>query len=197
MAPPGAALFSGPGWRALAIAEADLPALQAFFEANPAYCEIIAGGPPAADEAREEWGARPPEDWPWTARHLLRIVDDAGAMTGVVDVVTDLLAPGVHHVGLFIVATARHGDGTARALLEALVAWARRDGARWLRLNVAEANPRAARFWAREGFVPVRTREGVAVGRLVHRMHTMVRPLDGGTLAEYLALVPRDRPEGA
>ena len=37
-------------------------------------------------------------------------------------------------------------------------------------------------------------RRAVAMGKRVNDLRVMVKPLAGGTLGEYLSLVPRDRP---
>jgi GNAT superfamily N-acetyltransferase len=116
-------------------------------------------------------------------------------MVAMANVVTDLLATGVWHIGLFIVATARHGCGEARVLYRGLEDWARSHGAAWMRLGVVRGNARAERFWESLGYLETRTREGIEMGRRVNTVRVMVKPLAGGTLEQYLALVPRDRPE--
>jgi len=189
-----AALFAGPGFRALEAGEADVAALQRFFEENPEYFRIVSGEGPHAGQAREELEDRPPRDWPWDGKWMIRFVDDGGAMLALADVVRNLLAPGVWHIGLLVVATRLHGSGRAQALYGALEGWARRGGARWLRLNVAVGNARAERFWARMGFAELRRREGVRIGAQVNTMRVMLKPLAGGAVADYLAMVPRDRP---
>ena len=70
----------------------------------------------------------------------------------------------------------------------------RTGGARWSRLGVAEGNARAERFWEKTGYVELRKREGVELGRRSHTIRVMVKALDGGAREEYLALVERDRP---
>ena len=73
--------------------------------------------------------------------------------------------------------------------------WAHEHGARWLRLGVAAGTTRAERFWQRCGFVEVRRRDGVQIGPRAHSMRVMFKPLAGGSLQEYLALIARDRPD--
>lgn len=191
----GAALFSGPGFRALEAEARDVPALQRFFEENPEYFLAVSGEGPHAGQAREEFEDRPPPDWPYDRKRMIRFVIADGAIVALADVVSNLLAPGVWHVGLFIVATRLHGSGRANEIFGALEGWARDGGAQWLRLNVAVGNTRAERFWERTGFAEVRRREGVRIGRQDNTMRVMLKPLAGGSLAEYLARVPRDRPE--
>jgi ribosomal protein S18 acetylase RimI-like enzyme len=193
----GAALFAGPGFRALEAGAQEIPALQRFFEENPEYFLAVSGEGPHAGQALEEFEDRPPPGWPWDGKWMIRFVDAGGAMVALADVVSNLLAPGVWHVGLFIVATRLHGSGRASEAFDALEAWVRDGGAQWLRLNVAVGNTRAERFWERTGFAEVRRREGVRIGRQDNTMRVMLKPLAGGSLAEYLALVPRDRPESS
>jgi len=192
-----AVLFAGPGLRALECGEADVPALQRFLEENPEYFFAVSGEGPHAGQAREELEDRPPPGWPWDGKWMLRFVDADGAMVALADVVSNLLAPGVWHVGLFIVATRLHGSGRASEAFGALEGWVRDGGAQWLRLNVAVGNTRAERFWERTGFAEVRRREGVRIGRQDNTMRVMLKPLAGGSFAEYLARVPRDRPESS
>jgi RimJ/RimL family protein N-acetyltransferase len=173
----------------------DLPALQHFLEENPAYFQTVSGEGPRAQAAQDEFDDRPPADWGWDGRWMIRFADDAGRWVALAEVVRNLLAPGVWHIGLFIVATPLHGTGEAARIYGALEDWMREGGARWLRLNVAERNGRAGRFWEKAGYREVRRREGVVIGRQSNTMRVMVKSLTGATLEDYLALVARDRPD--
>jgi RimJ/RimL family protein N-acetyltransferase len=173
---------------------ADAPRLQRFFELNPEYFLAVNGQPPAADEAHEEIHGAPPAGWPFTKKWSIGFVDETGSLIGMANVVSDLLAPGVWHIGLFMLATRLHGSGAARSLYKRLERWALDLGAQWLRLGVVQGNARAERFWEGCGFVEVRKR-GVEMGKLVNTLRVMAKPLAAGTLSEYLALVARDRPE--
>ena len=183
------------GLEVVALERADAPLLQRFFDDNPAYFLAVQGAPAGPDEARAELEGTPPAGWPYTRQSAIGWRQADGELGAMAEVIGDLLAPGVWHIGLFIVATARHGGGQARALVDELQAWARAGGARWLRLGVVVGNTRAERFWARCGFVPVRTRGGYRMGSRENAICTMVKPLGGGDLADYLDLVERDRPE--
>lgn len=188
-------LFAAPPFSARELAREDIAPLQAFFEANPAYFECIGGSPAGAGEAAELFDDGPPAGWPFTRRWLIGFFDASNALAGVADLVADLLAPGVWHVGLFIVATERHGRGDAQALWQALAGWMQQQGAQWLRLGVVENNPRGLRFWRRQGFIPLRDREGVEIAGRLHRVHVLARPVGVGLIEDYVALVPRDAPE--
>lgn len=196
------ALFDCGDVRAIALVADDIPAIQAFFERNPEYFRDTAGAPPAPDEAAVEYAGMPSAEWGCTAKWAIgyRPAANAGVGAPLVAFATlfaDMFAPGVWHVDLFIVETARHGQGVARCLYAALEAWTRARGARWLRLGVVSGTPRAERFWTRSGYGEVRTRSNVPMKDAVRTIRVMVKPLDGGDVSAYLDLVARDRPEAA
>ena len=189
------ALFTAGQWRAVEMGEADIPALQAFFEANPEYYLAVRGTPPSPTEAREELESTPPPDFRFERVRLLKFVPGEGPMAAMASITSNMLADGVWHVGLLIVATKLHGSGAARDIYRALEDWMRSRGAKWLRLGVVAGNARAERFWERLGYVEVRKRLAVPMGARVNDLRVMAKPLGGGSIDEYLALVARDRPE--
>jgi GNAT superfamily N-acetyltransferase len=183
------------GLRTVALGSGDEPALQRFFEANPRYFVAVNGEPAGPGEAHEEIHGELPAGWAFTKKWVVGYLDADNQVVALANVVSDLLAPGVWHIGTFIVATSRHGSGEAQVLYRGVEDWARANGARWLRLGVVQGNGRAERFWERLGYVETRTRTGVEMGRLTNTLRVMVKPLAGGMLEPYLQLVPRDRPE--
>jgi GNAT superfamily N-acetyltransferase len=174
---------------------ADLPALQAFFEANPEYHLAVNGEPPKANEAQEAFDFLPPADWPFERKWLLAFLAEDGSMIGMASLLAGLFARDVWHLALFIVATRLHGTGAAEELYRHLESWMRARGARWSRLGVVEGNRRAERFWEKTGYVEVRRRNGVEMGKRTNDLRVMVKALADGDLPEYLALVARDRPD--
>ena len=187
-------LFGSARFTARELAEADLPRLQAFYDTNPEYFVTVNGRPPAPGAARADFDDRPPPHLPSRRRWFAGLFERDGAMVGVTEVVADLCAEGVWHVGLFLVATRLHGSGAAQELYGALEGWMAREGARWLRLGVVAGNVRAERFWAARGYAEVRVRHGVDTGGLLNDVRVLVKPLADGDPAAYLDLVPRDRP---
>ena len=115
-------VFRAGPYHATELASHDVSRLQAFLDANPAYSLAVEGRRPPPDAAQTEFDERPPAGFPYTRRWLLGFDDKTadGTLMGVADIVSDLLAPRVWHIGLFIVATALHGGGAARALYAAL-----------------------------------------------------------------------------
>jgi RimJ/RimL family protein N-acetyltransferase len=189
------ALFSARGWRAVELVSDDAVTLQRLFEENPEYFVEVNGEPPLPTEAAEELHGALPPGWPYTRKWIIGLIDETGVLAGMANVVSDLLAPGVWHIGLLIIATKRHGDGTAHSFYSGLENWMKNSGAEWLRLGVVAGNARAERFWERLGFVDVRKRNGVKMGKFVNTLRVMAKPLAGGSLDTYLNLVARDRPE--
>jgi GNAT superfamily N-acetyltransferase len=187
-------LFQADGHPVRELRDEDLDAVQALFDANADYFVLVGGQPPRPDEARTEFAELPPPHLTFSRRHFAGVFAPGGALVGLLVVVTDLGAAGVWHVALLLLDRPVRGTGLAHRLLHALEAWALAGGARWLRLGVVEGNAVAERFWARCGLREVRRREYVnASGRTVG-VRVMAKPLAGGTLDEYLRLVPRDAP---
>jgi len=187
--------FESVGFRAVEIGLSEVPLLQRFFDANPEYFLSVAGEPAGANEAHEEVVGEPPTGWPFTKKWVIVFAGQDGELVAMANVITNLLAHGVWHIGLFIVATKAHGNGTAQLLLRQVECWAIAGGAAWLRLGVVVGNRRAERFWEKNGFVEVRRREGLLMGTRVNTVRAMMKPLAKGTLAKYLALVARDNPQ--
>ncbi len=168
--------------------------LQRFFEANPEYYEDFYGGPPSATEAHEEIHGPLPPGWSFTKKWLIGYQDPTGELAAMAHVVSDLLAPHVWHIGFFVIATSRRGSGIAGPLYDSLEQWMRESGAKWLRLGVVVGNTRGERFWESHGYIETRIRTEVPYRQRTQTMRVMYKPLAGGTLEDYLALVERDRP---
>jgi RimJ/RimL family protein N-acetyltransferase len=179
------------------VSERELAALQRFYEANPGYFERVEGAAPGPTRAREELFGLPPMSWPFTRKLLIAFRDRAGAIVGVAEMICDFFSKGVWHFGFFLVADGLHGSGVPHALYAHLEAWMRAQGARWLRLGVVRGNPRAERFWEKVGYVDVAERRDYPQGTLRHTLRVMAKPLAGGGIEEYRALVPRDREPAA
>jgi GNAT superfamily N-acetyltransferase len=182
------------GYRLRELDAADIAAVQRFFDASPEYFWIVNGEGPRPDEARAEFADLPPAGMPYRKMSLLGFYDGAGTLIGFATIVADFIVEHVWHVGLFIVATALHGSGVAASLYAMFERWMIGQGAQWLRLGVVQGSTRAERFWQRRGYVQVRERGPVTMGKKSNLLRVMAKPLGGGTIAEYLALVARDRP---
>lgn len=171
------------------------PALQRFFEANPAYFVATTGRPAQPGDAHDELHEGIPNGWPYTRIFIIGWLNPAREIAAMANIVSDLFATGVWHLGTFIVETARHGGGDAQALYASLERWAAEQGAQWLRLGVVRGNTRAERFWERQGYRQTRLRHGVELGGRSNTLRVMCKPLAGGDMADYLRMVERDRPD--
>lgn len=194
MNPP---LFRTAQFEARELAAHQVPLLQALFDANPLYFLTVNGRPPGPQEAQIEFDELPPDHLGYRQRWLLGVFGPGQALEGVAIVVADLCAPGVWHIALFLMASARHGTGASTEVYHALEDWMRDSGAQWLRLGVVQGNGRAERFWQRLGYEQVRVREGVDTGGRLNTLRVMVKPLAARPLADYLAAVPRDQPDSS
>jgi GNAT superfamily N-acetyltransferase len=186
-------LFTAGSFRAFEIGVPDMPMLQRFYETNPEYHLAVGGEAPGPNEARDELEAELPAGWPYEKRWVIGFMDERDAMAGMASVISNLFAEGIWHLGLFIVATSLHGRGAAQILYGRLESWMRGNGARWVRLGVVEGNSRAERFWDRSGYVDIRKRHGVEMGKRMNTLRVMAKPLANGKVPEYLAVVARDR----
>ncbi len=171
------------------------PLLQNFFEANPEYFLAVQGEPANPNEAHEEIHGQLPEGWNFTKNWVIGYLDESGSLAAMANIISDSLASGVWHIGLFMVATSLHGTGISKVLYRGLESWAMSNGANWLRIGVVKGNLRAEHFWERLGYIQTRTRDGFIMGQRTNTLRIMFKPLAGGTLEQYLSLIERDRPE--
>lgn len=189
-------LFAGGGLAARELQREEIPLLQAFYEANPEYFLTINGVPPPGGLAATEFDEVPPPHLSFDRQWRLGLFDPvAGTLHGVAMVTTNLCAPGVWHLGLFVIATCLRGTGAAAGAYAALEGWVRGGGARHLRLGVVRGNEPAERFWARQGHRELRVREGIDTGGRVNVVRVLLKPLADEGVEAYLEAMPRDRPE--
>ena len=177
------------------LSDADVPALQKFFDANPEYFVAVTGMPPRDDEAWQEFNDRPPAEMSYDKQLMIAFVDGDEQWLAMASVLSNFIADSVWHIGLFIVATHLHGSGSASATYAALEDWMRGNGAQWIRLGVVLGNQRAEQFWQKVGYTELRQRTGIQTGKLVSTIRVMMKPLAGGSRETYLQLVERDRME--
>lgn len=186
---------SPPGITTFALTAEHEAQLQRFFEANPEYYLICNGEPAGPTEAHTEIHELPPADMSYTKKILFGYSNESVELVGMSNVISDLLAPGVWHIGYFMVGTTSFGSGLSRNLYAHLEQWIVEQGAHWMRLGVLQCNPRAGRFWRSLGYTEVSQRHGVQYGKKTHTLDVLYKPLTGGTVEEYRALVPRDVPQ--
>ncbi len=126
----------------------------------------LADAPDAFAETFAQADARPDADWENLTcsvtepdRHVMFVAEDAGRPLGLTFGLLDRERPGVARVGGMWVAPEARGRGAGRALLDAVVAWAR--GRRFTRIElwVTVGNSPAALLYRRAGFVETGVRD--------------------------------------
>ncbi len=97
--------------------------------------------------------ARSTEDWRrWMSPGVTFILEDSHVARGIVAGARDASETGIVHLMAMWVHPAVRGGGGGDALVDAIVDWARTEGATVVQLQVVEDNPRARRFYERNGF---------------------------------------------
>jgi GNAT superfamily N-acetyltransferase len=92
-------------------------------------------------------------------RHVMFVAEDAARAVGLVFGLLDRERASVGRVGGMWVAPEARGRGAGRALLDAVVAWARRRGLARLELWVTEGNSPAALLYRSAGFAETGARD--------------------------------------
>ena len=178
----------------LELGVAHAPLLQALFDANPAYFLAVQGEPAGPGEALEEIAGALPQGISIGKKWVIGYADANGQLVAMANLLADIFVPGVWNLSTFMLATEHHGRGTAQTLYHALERWVQAQGAQWLRLGVVQGYTRAERFWQRCGYHQTRLRHDYLIGSRLNTLRVLCKPLGGGKLDDYLALVPRDRP---
>jgi L-amino acid N-acyltransferase YncA len=132
---------------------ADWPAIWPFLHEIVAAGETYAYDPDMTeDQARRLWMVEPPG-------RTVVAVNGGGAVLGTASMYANRPGPGSHVASAsFMVDPARAGQGTGRALGEAMLAWARERGFRAVQFNaVVETNLPAVGLWRSLGFAVIGT----------------------------------------
>lgn len=185
-----------PDWRIIEAGDGDRADLARFCIANPDYDILLTGEVPEPAPWVEDFLTDlPPADFnPGPTAKLVVRPASGDEIAAILDVTLGMIDPHVAHIGLFQVAQARHGSGLAHRLYQALETWLAGQGMEAVRLGVLTTNPRAAAFWTRHGYQPLRQRSAVLDSGRTVVTEVRVKRLVPMTLAAYLARVPRDDP---
>ena len=152
----------------------DAASLQTLCCACADYFQEITGLPPGPAEAQTMFTAIPPHgDY---RKKRLWGVFDGQRLIGVADGAFDHPRPGHFWIGLLMLEPAARRSGRGRAIVEAIDAYARDEGARVLSLAVKNDYAAAEAFWTSQGFSPVGSRAVPMGGSLVDFV-LMDRPL--------------------
>jgi hypothetical protein len=105
-------IFHFPQGFAATLLAQDLPLLQTFFEANPAYFHFAHGVAPTPNEAQKEFDDLPPAEMPFKRAFFLGFFDETGDLLGMASGLIDFIADGVGRIELIITVSHLHGTGS-------------------------------------------------------------------------------------
>ena len=151
--------------------------------------QALSEAPVAFGSTYEREIARPMEDWQrWMSPGVIFFLYEPAGAHGMVAGLRDETDPAVVHLMAMWVHPKIRGSGGADQLVAAVVAWARSEGAKVVRLKVIQGNDRARGFYERMGFrstgrEEIRLRDGrieVQMERSIEHERTL--PQDSLTL---------------
>jgi GNAT superfamily N-acetyltransferase len=117
--------------------------------------QALSEAPDAFGSTYEREVARTTSDWQrWLSPGVTFILENPAGAQGIVAGLHDTADPAVMHLMAMWVCPAIRGLGAAEVLIAAVLAWAKAEGATWVRLNVIQTNERARRVYERNGFRP-------------------------------------------
>jgi ribosomal protein S18 acetylase RimI-like enzyme len=150
------------GYRVRRATTADAPAIQALFELDPAYFELVDQAPLRPIEALETLADRPPVVPPEHKHDFLIEAPDAATapapptppapLVALLSMVESYPDERTWFLGLIFVAPSARGTGLGTRAIEALCAHIRGRGGAALRLGVVPGNTGAYRLYERLGF---------------------------------------------
>ena len=148
---------------------ADLPAVEALYQAAADFWTLTDRHPPDAAAARSFFTNAPPGSDPARSQRLGLFVQST--LCGVAELAFDYPEPNDGFLGLMLLAPDARGRGLGPAFLQEVVARARAAGCPRLLLAVLQENPRARAFWERQGFRPTGIhRFDATTGHILHRL---------------------------
>jgi len=140
--------------------------------------EALAESPEAFGSTLDRERARTLVDWQkWLSPSATFVLETATGPEGIAAGVPDSSDPAVVHLMAMWVHPALRSSGAASALVQAVLTWAARRGARSVRLDVIDGNDRARRLYERHGFQPtghiaMRPRDGAREVQMERRVGT-------------------------
>jgi GNAT superfamily N-acetyltransferase len=115
--------------------------------------QALTDAPEAFGSTLERELARTTDDWRrWLSPGATFVLDVDGEPRGLVAAKRDEHSPGIVHLMAMWVHPDARASGAGDALVAEVIAWARAEGADVIQLLVIDSNPRAQRFYERNGF---------------------------------------------
>lgn len=149
-------MFEVETYRVRRVSEGDAPLLRKLGERCLEHIELHYGFPPDPAQIVLDMLSDLPPGKELSDKFGLGVFDGAGRLVGGIDVIRDYPEPREWYLGLMLLDPEHRDQGLGTKLFASLVHWLRGQGVGALRLAVSEHNEAGRRFWAREGFEPVK-----------------------------------------
>ena len=172
MPTPPEILFSCGNETAALITPEDMPDLQALLERSADFFYLIEGQPPGPDAARSLEIEGPP-GWSLKKKILIGVKDQNSSLIAIIEGMRDYPEDGIFWIGLLLIDPFKRSQGLGERIMNGFEGWARAQGARQVRLGVADVNRKAMRFWQRIGFELVSKTGPTFLGQNEHVIYRM------------------------
>ena len=136
-----------------ALTEAELPEIYALCQSNPLYYECC-GVETSEALIRRDMTLLPPGAAP-DQKYYVGFFD-AGRLLAVLDLIDGYPEEDVAFIGFFMVHGQASGRGLGTEIIRELCEGLRAADFRRVRLAYEKSNPQSGRFWAKNGFLPLR-----------------------------------------
>ena len=146
--------FTLDGFEVRRLGPGDAAEVQRLYERCTDFHQLAEGMPTRPGAGAHEIEALPPGKMS-TDKFIFGVAAPDGALVGYLDLVRDYPGPGEWWIGLLMLDADVRGAGMGTRLVRGAAEWAAAGGARAILLGVLERNPRAERFWRRQGFAEV------------------------------------------
>jgi GNAT superfamily N-acetyltransferase len=140
------------------------------------YISLEKGLPATHATVEEFFDGRPPTH-SVDDKLCLGIFDETGTGIGVVDLLRGYPQPTDWYIGLLMFVPSVRGRGFGHRVVDRLVAIAKECGTQRLLVCALEDNVKGRAFWAREGFVHLRTIPHMMLGSCFHTRFEIVREI--------------------
>lgn len=141
------------------------------------YISLEKGSPATQATVEEFFDGRPPTH-SVDDKLCLGIFDETGTGIGVIDLLRSYPQPTDWYIGLLMFVPSVRGRGFGHRVIDRLVAIAKECGTQRLLVCALEDNVKGRAFWAREGFVHLRTIPHMMLGKRMHRRFEIVRNIE-------------------
>ena len=154
---------------------ASLPQVDVLYTRCAAFFALVDDPLATGNGAADLLSDRPP-DFPLEDKYALGVFQD-DALLGVIDFLVGYPKPDTAFVGLLLIDPDARGRGLGAQVFGRVQAWLVTQGIKEIRLGVQMNNPRARRFWERQGFIHLEDRPLLGATDPTPTVHLMGKDL--------------------